>query len=98
MSKGGKLTVALLFLAAAGKPARSQNTKNGFWPELDTYVNYGSRLRVVFVDSFDQDQNTRHLQGSFGYFLDVALKPLFRRELREREDVFRRRFLTFRGG
>jgi Protein of unknown function (DUF2490) len=79
-------------------PLAAQNSKEEFWPEIDIYVNQGSKTREIFVDSFNQDQSTRYREGSFSYFLDLALKPVFRRDLREREDVFRRRFLTFRAG
>ena len=55
-------------------------------------------LRFCFVNSFNQDQSNRNQQGSFTYYVEVALKPVFRRELRNRYDVFRRRYLTFRAG
>jgi hypothetical protein len=98
MSYRKTVRLGLLLLAGAATSARAQETKNEFWPEFDTFVKHGGRIRVVFVDAFNQDQNTRNRQGSFSYFLDFALKPIFRRELREKDDVFRRRFLTFRAG
>jgi hypothetical protein len=96
MSTGSKLTV--LILAGSAIVGHSQTTKSEVWPEVDIYVNADPRTRVVFVDSFNQDQQSRNTQGSFTYFFDFALSPIFRRELRQREDVFRRRFLTFRAG
>lgn len=89
---------ALVLLTWGGFPLAAQNVKDEFWPEVEIYVNQGSKARVVFVDSFNQDQNTRDQQGAFTYYIDFALKPIFRRELRQYEDVFRRRFLTFRAG
>jgi hypothetical protein len=87
-----------LLLTVAFFPLTAQNAKDELWPEIDFYANLGDKFRVVFVDSFNQDQSTKNRQGAFTYFLDFALKPLFRRDLRDREDVFRRRFLTFRVG
>jgi Protein of unknown function (DUF2490) len=95
---GNAIPILAFLLTAAASPLAAQNVKDEFWPEFDIYVNQGSHLRIVFIDSLNQDQSSRDAQGSFSYFLDFALKPFFRRDLREREDVFRRRFLTFRAG
>ena len=46
----------------------------------------------------NQDQSTRYREGGFTYFIDFAVRPVFRRELRQRDDVFRRKFLVFRAG
>jgi hypothetical protein len=92
------LPILALLLTGAALPLPAQNSKDEFWPELAIYANRGQILRFVFIDSFDQDQSNRNQQGSFAYYVDVALKPVFRRELRERGDVFRRRYLTFRAG
>jgi hypothetical protein len=79
-------------------PAGAQNISHEFWPELDIYANYSERLRIVFADSFNHDQDARSREGSFAYYCDFALLPFFRRDLRQRDNVFRRRFLTFRAG
>jgi Protein of unknown function (DUF2490) len=92
------IPVLAVLLTATALPLAGQNVKDEFWPEMDIYLTKWTTMRLVFVDSFNQDQSTRYRQGSFTYFFDLALKPLFRRDLREREDVFRRRFLTFRAG
>jgi hypothetical protein len=84
--------VLALLLTAAALPLAAQTSKNEFWPEIGIYANQGDRLRIVFIDSY------RNPNGLFAYYLDIALKPVFRRELRNRDDVFRQRFLTFRAG
>ncbi len=90
---------ALLALLSVGAfPLAAQSVKDEFWPEADLYINYGLHMRSVIIDSFNQDQNTKDRQGSFSYLFDIALKPVFRRELRKHDDVFRQRFLTFRAG
>ncbi len=85
-------------LAGPGVTAEAQTTKQEFWPAVGFYVDRGSRTRVVFVDSLRLDHDTHKTKGSFTYYLDFALRPVFRRELRQRDDVFQRRFLTFRAG
>lgn len=85
-------------LAATICPMRAQNTKAEFWPELDFYVQLNESVRLDSENAFNQDQSTQNKQGSFSYWIDVALKPVFRRELRRNQDVFRRRYLTFRAG
>ncbi len=79
-------------------PAGAQNTQDEFWPEFDLYLQQGEATRLVSVNSFNQDQNTRYRQGSYSYYVDFALRPVLRRELRWKNDVFRKRYLTFRAG
>jgi hypothetical protein len=92
-------TVASLLLLSV-LPCRlyGQNRKNEFWPEVDFYVTRGPQQRIVIIDSFNQDQDIKNKQGSFAYYFDFALKPFFRRDLRGQEDVFRKRYLSFRAG
>jgi hypothetical protein len=97
MAHASAPTLALL-LAATAVPLIAQNAQREFWPEINYYTELGSRFRLIFVDSFTRDQNTKYRQGSFTYYLEYALRPVFRRDLRNREDVFRRRYLTFRAG
>jgi hypothetical protein len=98
MFRGRRLALAMLVLGEFGFQAAAQNTKDEFWPELGVYVQQGSTTRLVFVDSFNQDQNTRNATGAFTYYLDFALKPVLRPELRWRDDALRSRYLTFRAG
>jgi hypothetical protein len=88
------LLLAFVFASLAA----GQNTKYEFWPELDIYAHHGSRIRIVFVDSMNQDQSNRNGEGAFSYSFELAMQPVFRRELRQLDDIFRRRFLTFRAG
>ena len=48
-------------------------------------------LRLVFVDSSDQDRQTNRQQGKFAYYADFAVRPIFRKELRWKNDAFRQR-------
>ena len=97
MRKQGR-AAAVLLLAVSGLPAAAQDTVWEWWPKVEVYINQGERARIVFVESLNADRDAPNTQGNFAYYFDYALRPLFRRELRRREDVFRRRFLTFRAG
>jgi hypothetical protein len=87
-----------LLLAATAWPVEAQQSSRQFWPEVDFFAQLSERFRLIFVDSFSRDQNLNYRQGNFTYYLEYALKPIFRRELRNRDDVFRKHFLTFRAG
>jgi hypothetical protein len=94
MFKREKLCLALL--AAATLRVSAQDSEREFRPELNIYVNEGSRVRINFRDTFHLQPGNS--QGNFAYYVEFALRPVFRRALREQDDVFRNRFLTFRSG
>ena len=90
---------AFLLLGVCALPAMAKNTQDEFWPEFDLYLQQGENMRLESVDTFNQGLNGGpYLQGRFSYFLDLALRPLLRRELRWKNDVFRQKYLTFRAG
>jgi hypothetical protein len=89
----------LLILAAGISVAATPNNTNGqFWPEVDTYINLNSATRIFVLSSFRDHQAGESWHGDFGAHLDVALKPVFRRELRPRGDVFNKRLLSCQAG
>ena len=79
-------------------PAAGQNVNNEFWPELGIYVQQGDMIRLEFIDSPHFNWTTDDWRGYFDLFVAAALKPVFRRELRDNPDVYRNRYLTFRAG
>jgi hypothetical protein len=87
----------VVFLAPATAVA-ADNIRNEFWPEVDTYLNLNSATRILLLGSFRNHQSGDTWHGDFGGCIDVALRPVFRRELRQRDDVFNRRFLSFQTG
>src|SRR5215471_14023980 len=97
MSKCEAVGVALLILVPL-HTAAAQDTQRQFWPEVDVYYGLNERVRLLLQNSFEDDRDHVNTQGSFTGYLDVALRPVFRRNLRQRGDVFRSRFLTFRAG
>lgn len=78
--------------------AADQNTRNEVWPELGIYAQQGPMFRLEFVDFARGNQSTHEWTGDFAIYIEAALKPVLRRELRERPDVFRNKYLTFRAG
>jgi hypothetical protein len=92
------ITAAILLSVAASHLLRAQNSIRQFWPEVDVYVPHGERLRFVFQDFLTLTPETQSNQGNFTFFVELALRPLLRTELRYQNDVFRKRLLTFRTG
>ena len=93
----GFATLLLLFVAPA-IASPTDNTRDEFWPEVDAYINLNTAARILLLGSFRNNQQAESWHGDFGAFINVALKPVFRRELRQREDVFNKRFLSFQSG
>lgn len=79
-------------------PAASQSTGSELRPELGFYVQQGQLIRIKFVDSASGNQTTSQWQGRFDFYIQAALKPVFRRELRDHPDVYRNKYLTMRAG
>jgi uncharacterized protein DUF2490 len=78
-------------------PGAAQSTDE-FRPELGIYIQQGSMIRIDLVDSFSGTQSTHDWDGDFAFYVETALKPVFRQELRERPDVYRDKYLVLRAG
>jgi len=74
-------------LAGLGVTAEAQKTADQFRPEIDTYVNL-IRQQTICSCVLQESSGCQLLAGQFRAHLDVALKPIFRRDLRRRDDVF----------
>ena len=90
----------LCFLAAAQViiPVAAQSTGEEVRPELGFYIQQGPLVRVELVDSFRGPQSSQDWQGEFAFYIAIALKPVFRQELRDEPDVFRNKYLVLRAG
>jgi hypothetical protein len=90
----------LALLAGFASQAAAQNSEGEFWPEIKTFIHLNTSARLFVLTAFrdTEYQNARSWTGDFGVHLDFALKPVFRRELGAREDVYEKRFLTFLTG
>ena len=67
-----------MLLGSTVVPARSQDTVNEFWPEVDTYVTLSPKYRLFFMASKSVDQDSGQERGQFGPNLDITLKPILR--------------------
>jgi hypothetical protein len=88
----------IILLPGLAAPAATPNTEGEFWPEVEAYINLNSTTRLILVSSFRDNQPGEAWHGDFGGYLNFALKPVFRRELRQGDDVFNKRFLSFQAG
>jgi uncharacterized protein DUF2490 len=79
-------------------PCAAQSTGDELRPEIGFYLQQGSQIRLEFIDFFRNDPSTSGWRGDFGFYVNAALMPVFRRELRRRPDVFRDKYLTVRAG
>jgi hypothetical protein len=87
-----------LALAGSLSPAAAQDTSAELRPEFGVYVQQGESVRIEFVDLASGDLNTGDWLGLFTYYIDVALKPVLRRNLRDSPDVYRNKYLSMRAG
>lgn len=93
-----RIRTGFAFVLLACAPAPAQDTAGQFRSELDVFLNTGTRTRVL-VQNFDDDTpRTDSSSVTFAGFFELALRPLFRRQLRTELDVFRQKYLTFRAG
>lgn len=91
------LILCLLSLCGWSIPAAGQSARE-FWPEVGVYIQQGPAIRIEFVDSASSNPITHDWLGNFTFYVETALKPVFRRQLIDRADVYRHRYLTFRAG
>jgi hypothetical protein len=92
-----RLISCLAYAALIGQAA-AQNTSGEFRPELDIFLQRGDFVRIEFDNYVTDTETTHSWQGNFAYYVEMALKPVLRRNLREHPDVYRSRYLTMRGG
>ena len=88
---------AWLLTLAAYHPALAGDTAEEFWPELNAFVNLDDTTRLFFLASWTRNSETPEVDGQLGAHLDVTLRPLIRRSLRD-ADWARERYLFVRVG
>jgi hypothetical protein len=92
--------LGVLLLAGFASHAAAQSAAAEVWPEVKTYIHLSTGTRLYLLTGFrDVDnQGAWSWSGDFGIHFDFALRPIFRRELGAREDVFEKRYLSFLAG
>ena len=89
--------VLIVLLGSTVIPARSQDTVNEFWPEVDTYLTLSPKYRLFFMAQKAVDQDSELERWQFGPNLDITLKPILRMKF-QTLDPEKRKYLTFRIG
>jgi hypothetical protein len=90
--------VCILSIGAQAAVISAQETSTEVRPELDVYLQLQSMIRIEFTNSFRGDLTADDWRADPTFFVEVALKPVLRRRLRQDPDVYRNRYLTFRAG
>ena len=90
-------SVLIVLLGSTVTPARSQDTVNEFWPEVDTYLTLSPKYRLFFMAQKAVDQDSEQERWQFGPNFDITLKPILRMKFRTL-DPEKRKYLTFRIG
>ena len=98
MANGRALILCCLSAGAWPINAAGQSTQNQMRPELRIYVPEGPIVRFEFDSAAFGNLSTHQWQGNFTVYVQTALKPVFRRKLRDRPDTFRNKYLTFAAG
>jgi hypothetical protein len=86
--------VCLFGLLCVG--AQAQNSQDEWSPEIDTYVQLNSYMRLMFVASRSTDGSTND-SFQFGPNLDITFKPILRNRVRS-NDSSKQQYVTFRVG
>jgi hypothetical protein len=93
----GKSVFGLVLLACFASPCAAQQSDTEVWLQAKTYISLSTATRIFLLTGFRDLQNdgTSFWRGDFGVHFDFALRPIFRRQLGAREDVFEKRYLSF---
>ena len=89
--------LAPLTLALIPGPARAGDTATEFVPEVNAYIKLNDTMRFYLLASLTHAFEEGHTDGELGAHLDVTLKPILRRHLRE-ANWERERYLWVRIG
>jgi hypothetical protein len=98
------LAILSALLACSTWPTLAE-TRNEFWPEMDTYLNVSPRVRAFLLAAFvrskeaETDTGDRFFHDAqFGTHLDITLKPRLRRRMMNADDWERQRYAWIRLG
>src|SRR5690242_13376120 len=94
----GCAALCIVFTASESRLLSAQETGSELRPEVDAYLQLSPQVRIEWMDAFTGSFPGDEWQANPTFFIETALKPVLRRRLRREPDVFRKRFLTFRGG
>jgi hypothetical protein len=90
------LLVVFAFAALLG-PARAEDHHSEFAPEVNVFIKLSDQIRLYLLGDITQGLSSNFTDGEVGANLDVTLKPILRRDLRD-SNWERNRYLWARVG
>jgi hypothetical protein len=90
------ILLTLVVFATLFEPARAEH-KDELVPELNMFIKLSNQVRLFLLGDVTQGFSPNFTDGELGAHLDLTLKPILRRELRQ-GDWERSRYLWVRAG
>lgn len=91
------ILLAVFAFAALIGPARAEDHHSEFVPELNVFIMLSDRFRLYLLGDITQGLSPNFTDGEVGVNLDLTLKPILRRNLRD-SNWERNRYLWARVG
>jgi hypothetical protein len=91
------ILLAVFAFAALPGPARAEGHHSEFVPELNVFIMLSDQIRLYLLGDITQGLSPHFTDGEVGVNLDLTLKPILRRDLRD-GDWERNRYLWARVG
>ena len=91
------ILLAALIIVSWPDPARSEDHHTEFVPELNVFINLSDQLRMYLLADMTIGRSPNFTDGEVGVNLDLTLKPILRRNLRD-SNWERNRYLWVRAG
>jgi hypothetical protein len=97
MTRCHRILLALVVFATLSGPARAEDHKDEVVPELNVFIKLNKQIRLFLLGDITEKLSPNSTEGEIGAQLDLTLKPILRRELRD-ADWERDRYLWVRAG
>jgi hypothetical protein len=92
-----RILLTLVVFAALFEPARAEDHHEELVPELNVFIKLNKQIRLYLLGDVTQGLSPSFTDGELGAHIDLTLKPILRRQLRD-ADWERSRYLWVRAG
>jgi hypothetical protein len=92
-----RILLTLVVFAALFEPARAEDHHEELVPELNVFIKLNKQIRLYLLGDVTQGLSPSFTDGELGAHIDLTLKPILRRQLRD-GDWERSRYLWVRAG
>jgi hypothetical protein len=92
------VVLGMVVFALVEQAHAQDDSRDEFWPEVDAFVGLGDHTRMMFMASSDRSKEDDYREATVGVLVDYFAKPFARSWLKQRPDVEKQHYLTFRGG